>query len=459
MSRVALLAPAARVRAMLVVLADAGVAQLVGSLPAPQGAAVEALRRAERARPDAARVAALLARDPPDLLALERAGERALLTGEVELVRRAEAAVRRGRFAALVAWVPSEELPPLRERLAAVGAAALELPRPALVEPPTLLRSRRVSGRFRPLVDTYGATRYADVDPTPFAAASFVLMFGMMFGDAGHGLLLAGLGLLLRRSRAPRLQQVRPLWPFAVAGGVLAAAFGLLYGEAFGPTGLVPTLWLSPLDEPVQLLAAAVAVGALLLAVSYGLGIVNRWREAGGRAALLAPSGIAGLAVFAGGGMLALGVYLDAVALVAAGVAVAVGGVCLLFAGFLAEAGVSGAAIAQSLIEVLDSVVRVGANAISFTRLAAFGLMHAALGAVVLDGAESLWSAGTAVAAVAAVAVFGVGNAAAFALEALVAGVQAMRLEYYELFSRVFAGEGEPFSPWRVAVVDKGQQA
>jgi V/A-type H+-transporting ATPase subunit I len=400
----------------------------------------------------------MVAMEPPDLAELERSGGRELLAGEVELARRAESAVRRGHFAMLVAWVPADELPGLRARLAVVGAAVTELPRPALVEPPTLLRPGRVAGRFRPLIDTYGATRYADVDPTPFAAASFVFMFGMMFGDAGHGLLLMVLGLLLRRARSPRLQRIQPLWPFPVAGGALATVFGVLYGEAFGPTGIVPTLWLSPLDEPVQLLAAAVAVGAVLLAVSYGFGIVNRWREAGPRAALLAPSGIAGLALFTGAAMVALGAYLEVTAIAIAGVVVAVGGIALLFAGFVADAGLTGAAIAQSLIEVFDAVVRVGSNVISFTRLAAFGLMHAALGAVVLAGARSLWGSGVA-AAVAAVVVFVVGNAAAFALEALVAGVQAMRLEYYELFSRVFAGEGEPFSPWRISVVDEDQPA
>jgi V/A-type H+-transporting ATPase subunit I len=285
-----------------------------------------------------------------------------------------------------------------------------------------------------------------------------VLMFGLMFGDLGHGLALAVLGLLLRRSRATRLQGIRPLWPFAVAGGLSASVFGLLYGEALGPTGLVPAVWLRPLDEPVRLLAAAVAVGAALLAIGYGFGVVNRWREAGARAALLAPSGFAGLAVFAGGAVVALGVYVEADALLAAGVAVAVGGVVLLFLGFLWDGGFSGAAVVEALVEVLDAVVRVGANVMSFTRLAAFGLMHAALGAIVLDGAEALWAAGAA-GAVAAVLLLAAGNVVAFALEALVAGVQAMRLEYYELFSRVFAGAGEPFTPWRIQVVDKGPAA
>ena len=159
----------------------------------------------------------------------------------------------------LVGWVPSEDLAGLTAALAAVGAAAVELPRPLLVEPPTLLRTRGLARRFAPLVRTYGAPRYADLDPTPFAALSFVFMFGMMFGDAGHGLLLAALGLALRWATGPRagarwrrLAPLRPLWPFAVAGGLVATVFGLLYGEAFGPTGIAPALWIKPLDHPVR---------------------------------------------------------------------------------------------------------------------------------------------------------------------------------------------------------------
>ena len=125
-----------------------------------------------------------------------------------------------------------------------------------------------------------------------------------------------------------------------------------------------------------------------------------------------------------------------------------------MLGGFAAESSErSGATVALTLVEALDAVIRVGANLISFTRLAAFGLMHAALSLVVFEGARSLWHGGPAGVA-AGIVLFVLGNAAAFALEALVAGVQAMRLEYYELFSRVFAGEGEPFSPWRIPVTD-----
>jgi V/A-type H+-transporting ATPase subunit I len=308
---------------------------------------------------------------------------------------------------------------------------------------------------FRPLVETYGAARYEDIDPTPFAALSYVLMFGMMFGDAGQGLLLAGLGLLLRRSRG-RLAGMQSVWPLVVACGVSGAIFGLLYGEFFGPTGVVPTLWLDPLEEPLRLLVAAIAVGAVLLACSYAIGTVNRWRERGPLGALLAPSGLAGVAVFLGGGLLLAGVLRSVDwLLVVGGVLVGVG-VLLLGLGFFLEAGRGPAAVAQASVEVIDAVVRVAANAVSFARLAAFGLVHGALTAIVWDGTVALWGGAL---TLAAIALFVVGNAATFLIEALVAAVQALRLEYYELFSRIFAGEGRAFSPWSIPLAEREEES
>ena len=77
--------------------------------------------------------------------------------------------------------------------------------------------------------------------------------------------------------------------------------------------------------------------------------------------------------------------------------------------------------------------------------------MHAALGAVVFAAASALW--GGVIGGIAAVAVFTLGNVVAFSLEALVTGVQALRLEYYELFSRIFSGEGHAFAPWSMPVL------
>jgi V/A-type H+-transporting ATPase subunit I len=455
MSRVGIVAPRARLRDALVEIADAGVVELVGAVAPPQGEEVEALRRVERLSLGAGPARPRLAPTPPDVAELERRGERELLAGEVELARRADAAVRHGSFAGYVGWVPETELEALSARLAPAGAALSELPKPVWADPPTLLRSVRLARPFRPLVETYGAARYEDIDPTPFAAFAFVLMFGMMFGDAGQGLVLVLLGLFLRRTHG-RLAGLRSAWPLVVACGASGAFFGLLYGEFFGPTGVVPTLWLDPLEEPLRLLVAAVAVGAVLMACSYAIGTVNRWRERGPTAALVAPSGFAGIAVFLGGALVLAGLARSLDWLAVAGGALIAVGVVLLGLGFFLEAGHGAAAVAQASVEVVDAVVRVAANAVSFARLAAFGLMHGALTAIVYDGAVALWGGAF---TLAAIVLFVAGNAAAFVLEALVAGVQALRLEYYELFSRIFAGEGRPFSPWSIPLATKEEES
>jgi V/A-type H+-transporting ATPase subunit I len=274
----------------------------------------------------------------------------------------------------------------------------------------------------------------------------------MMFGDLGHGLLLLLGAATLFAGRPRRLAGLRAAWPFLAGAGLASAAFGLLYGECFGPTGLVPVLWLEPLAEPIPLLLAAVGAGAVLLAGAYLLGTVNRLREGGLPVALYAPSGIAGAALFLGLGLAAAGWYLGLGWPVAVGGAVGVAGLGLAAVGVVTEAGGGGAALAQAMVELFDLVVRLGSNLVSFARLAAFGMTHAALGALVWSATAALWRRGGLLPPL-AVVVLVAGNALAFALEALVAGVQALRLEYYELFSRVFLRQGRPYRPWRLTVV------
>jgi V/A-type H+-transporting ATPase subunit I len=451
MSRVAVVAPRPRVRDALVELARSGTVELVGNVPPPEGEEAEALRRTTR-RGAEADGPALLER-APDIGALETAGRQRLLAGEVELRRRARLAVDHGSFTAWLGWTPTAQIEQLNGTLAGVDAAVVELQTPAWVEPPTLLSPVKLQDPFRPLVRSYGTSPYRDVDPTLFTLVSFVVMFGMMFGDVGHGLLLVLVALIIRRSRSHRLAGVRQLWLIVLAAGISGAFFGLLYGEAFGPTGLVPTLWLDPLDEPIRLLVAALTVGAVLLAVSYVIGIVNRWRRGGIREALFAQFGVAGLLVFVGGLVVVAGVYESLAPVTVVGGAVAAVGLVLLALGLALDAGRGAAAVTQAVVEFVDAVIRLVSNLISFTRLAAFGLMHAAIGGIVFAGAAALW--GGVAGSIAAALVFVGGNVLAFALEALVTGVQALRLEYYELYSRVFTGEGHPFSPWQMTVVQE----
>jgi len=453
MSRIAVLAPATAMRSALVRIAGAGVVELDRFDGPADDSPSPAARLLQRLQSPAAEPRLVDA--PPDLEALAAAGRADLLDGEAQLAEYAGQAVVRGEVAGLVGWTPADQLPVLSQRLAEVGAVAVALPPPRGADPPTATADGAASRTFSPLVSTYTTVPYSDIDPTVLAGLAYVVMFGAMFGDVGHGLLLAGIGVAIRLGLAwPRpVVKLRPHWLFVTAAGMSAAVFGLGYGEFFGPTGVVPVLWVSPMEQPVTLLLGGVALGVVLLAGAYALGTVNRVREGGWATALYAPSGLAGSMLFVALGLAVPAWYADSAPLATVAALLAVAALALAFTGFWASSGRGGAGVLQAVVEVFDMVLRLGSNIVSFARLAAFGLTHAVLGWIVWDATTGLWSAGAA-GAVAAVLVFIVGNGLAFALEALVAAVQALRLEYYELFSRVFQTQGRPFRPWHVPVED-----
>lgn len=449
MSRVAIVAPGAVLRPVLVCVAGAGTVQVDPSgTEAPPGEAAGRLQRLGLAASGTPRIAAVR----PDLDQLERSGRSDLLAGEAELEERAAGAVRRGAVTALAGWVPRADLPDLTARLAGAGGAVVPLPSPPGVDPPTLVRHSGAARSFEPIVGTYATVPYRDVDPTVAAGVAYIVMFGMMFGDAGHGLLLLLAGLALRAGWPRPLARLRQHWQLVAGAGAAATLFGLAYGEFFGPTDVVPALWLDPLEEPTTLLAAAVGLGALLLAGAYGVGIVNRLREGGWSLALYASGGIAGATLFLGVGLVVAGWYAGWGWLAVAGGTVAMMGLALAFTGLYVGSGGGGAGVGQAVVELVDTVTRLGGNVVSFTRLAAFGITHAAIAGIVWTGTVALWETGP-IGAAGAVVLFLVGTALAFGLEALVAAIQALRLEYYELFSRVFATEGRPFHPWQLPVV------
>ena len=392
MKRVALVAPAGSLRDVLVEIADAGAMEIdqSGTDADTPGLPARLLRAAGREHQASALSAA-----PPDPDELARAGRYDLLAGEAQLEAHAAGAVQRSGAAGLAGWLPADRLPEVAGRIAGLGGALVPLAHPRGVQAPTLIGGPPLRRSLMPLVRTYGTVPYADIDPSWLAWFSYVLMFGMMFGDVGQGILLVGAAVALRARWPAWARRYRPAWPFVGGAGVAATLFGFLYGECFGPTGLVPTLWLNPLDEPIPLLLAALAVGAVLLAGAYALGAVNRWREGGWPVALYAPSGV--------GGHLALPRHRPVSP--AAGTstrtrcsgraaAIAVIGLALAFIGFFTEAGGKGTGAVQASVELFDLVIRLGSNLVSFARLAAFGLTHAALGLLVWEGTLALWHKG-----------------------------------------------------------------
>jgi V/A-type H+-transporting ATPase subunit I len=448
MSRIAIVAAPEDLRAALVEVADIGMVQLdtEGDVENDATAALRSMV--------AAAAVARVTRSHVDAAVLAAHGRRDLLEGEVDIARHAAPAVTEHGLSAVLGWMPAAGVEQLGTRLLAGGAALVDLPHPHWQEPPTLLPSGPVSDQLRPLVDLYGPVPYADVNPAPFAAVTFVLMFGMMFADAGHGLILAAVGLWARLSRQSRARSLRRVWLYLLACGVTASLVGAAFGEFFGPTQVVPALWLAPLEQPLRVIVAAVGIGAALLAASYVLGTVNRFREAGMVAAITSGSGVAGFTLFAGAAVAAGGLVWSSTAMLSLGIGAAIIGLLLLVIGLYAETQHGVRAIPEVAVGAFDAVLRVGSNVISFTRLAAFGLVHAAIGALVWQQTSVLWGHDIAADAEAAL-VFLIGNVIAFTLEGLVVGVQALRLEYYELFSRVFVGQGRRFTPWHIPTVSE----
>jgi V/A-type H+-transporting ATPase subunit I len=447
MLRTAIVAPDSRARRVLVETADMG---LFEPDPAPAIRTGPISSIAERAATGSVECTAELSVDPVDPTELATSGDVALLLGEASLEHRTASAIHTGSCTVLPGWITGNDVNPLRDAIAPHGGAIVELARPRGMLPPTAHADRSAGTALRPLVSTYATVPYNDIDPTWFAAISYMVMFGMMFGDVAHGLAIVALGIVAHRATGARWRAIRPAAPFLIGAGLAAMGFGVLYGEAFGPTGLVPTVWMRPLDEPERLLLVGLAIGGVLLAVTFVLATINRWREDGPAVALYDASGIGGALLLLGAAALVIGLASGITWMWRVGAAIGGVGAILTFTGLLVRAGPGAAGLAQAIVEMFDTVLRLGSNVVSFTRLAAFGLTHAVITEVVWDGTVGLWNRSTMVASVAAVALFSLGNLAAFALGALVGAIQALRLEYYEMFSHLFTSQGRAFDPWHI---------
>lgn len=389
--------------------------------------------------------------------------ERCLLEAEQSFPRTQAAVLITG-------WVPEPAVQEVRRSLLQCtdGRCAAEvLPPEGVPEEgiPVLLRHPRLLRPFEILVSAYGLPKYCELAPTLFVAISFVLMFGMMFGDVGHGglLVLGGLVALLK-SRVPRIRDFGILFIF---NGLSSAAFGVVYGSYFGIPHLKDhALWHDPLEgNPMELMLLAVGMGVVLMSTGLLLNIANRLRHKDWIDGVLGKFGIMGVVFYWG----TLALVARATAIRARGwwtlalvVFLGVPILCWVIKEPLelllsrctkhpSKSGGMGAAITESLVGAFEGMLLYLANTVSFVRLAAYAMSHAALLMVTfMLAAEvgSLAAAGSALSLLVAV----LGNVAAVLLEGIVASVQALRLEYYEFFGKFFSGEGKPYKPFCLAI-------
>jgi V/A-type H+-transporting ATPase subunit I len=342
---------------------------------------------------------------------------------------------------------------------------AHELMKLKKVNVPTKFKHPAFLKPFEGLVTTYGYPDYNGIDPTLFVAVTFLFMFGMMFGDVGHGLVLITLGLLIARAKST--YRIRSAGWLMLAAGCSSIIFGFMYGSFFGYEGvLINPLWLNPRDQVPQLLVSAIGVGVIVMSLGVILNIIQALNTKNYREALFGQWGLcSGMFYWMALGMFYLMGVAGAPIPVWLTITVLLVPIVLVVAGDIFYNRIFGGVnnpdeshdeehgTAEILFKPAEVILGFMTNTVSFVRVGAFALNHAILMFVVFiladigggfSGPDASFSSrmGYILAVI-------IGNIFVMLLEGLVVFIQCLRLEYYEFFSKFFKGDGIKYEPFK----------
>ena len=323
-------------------------------------------------------------------------------------------------------------------------------------QPPTKLKNPKLFKPFEMYINMYGLPAYNEMDPTWFVAITYSFIFGAMFGDAGQGLLLFIGGFLLYKFKHIALAGI------ISCAGVFSTIFGILFGSFFGFENLFPALWLRPMNNMMTVPFIGKLNTVFIVAIGFGMGlillcmifnIINAWKAHDTEHIWFDTNSVAGL-VFYGSATVSIALILTGHTLPGGIILFIMFGIPLILIFFkepltaLVEKKSEimpkekGMFIVQGLFEMFEVLLSYFSNTLSFVRIGAFAVSHAAMMEVVLmlAGFESghlNWI------------VVILGNLFVSGMEGLIVGIQVLRLEYYEMFSRFYKGTGRKFEPFR----------
>ncbi|MCM8789137.1 MAG: hypothetical protein NC907_05045 [Candidatus Omnitrophica bacterium] len=309
---------------------------------------------------------------------------------------------------------------------------------------PVKLRNNRFLKPFELIVKTYGLPGYGMLDPTTFVAFSFLLMFGAMFGDIGHGAIFVLLGLLMLWKSGPGIKQAGYLATYA---GISSMIFGFLYGSFFGIE--FHPLWINPMEDISLMFRACVIFGGTILTAGIVFNIVNRILNRDRTGFLFDKAGLfSGLIFWSGAGIAAL--YFSKADSVFIKIFAAVFALCIfaifsrrVFESLRHKEGILVGFI-EGVLEVFEIMMGYVANTVSFIRISAFALNHFGFFMTIfaisdmLKRAQMNWLSWVCI-------IFG--NILVIGLEGLVVMIQSLRLNYYEFFSRFFVAGKTAYQP------------
>lgn len=338
---------------------------------------------------------------------------------------------------ALEGWLPVVRLTDLRKTLhERLGESVVveELAREAWSahEAPVVLANPRLFRPFEAIVRILPLPVYGTMDPTPFVAVFFPMFFGMILGDIGYGLALAGLGLLLhRRSRPGSL--TRTVAEIAGPCAAFAIVFGAVYGELFGDLGRrwfgLHALVFDREESVTAALAVAVGIGVVHIVLGLAVGAATAWRHERRHAV---GRGVSGVMV-----LLIVVVLLAALEVLPARLFTpAVIALLVAFPVLIA---------AEGLLAPLELLATLG-NVLSYTRIMALGTASVML-AVVAN--RMVGTFGSTVVGFIFALLFHLVN---FAIGLFSPTIHSMRLHFVEFFGKFYSPGGrryEPFGHWR----------
>ena len=381
-------------------------------------------------------------------------------------------------------WVPTEREADLGAAVRDVSAGRCYLewssPRRLSAEEqrsvPVKLTNPAFLRPFQRLVENFSVPQYGTVDPTPLVAIAYLLMFGLMFGDVGQGAVVLAIGLLgLMRNRRNGKPPGTLLPLFCWCGGA-AMVSGTLFGSYFGRRWL-PPLWFDyhsavvgesrggVVSDISGILTITIYFGIAVIALGLLLNWVNLVRRREWLRLALDKGGLVGGWMY-GAGVWASGVFarsgfttlppVDLLALMFGIPAL------LLFAKaplrfFLGTGGhghgkrkpFSAMTVVEFVMEWIVEMLEVFsgylANTLSFMRVAGLGIGHVSLMLAFAEIAGMLAGGGSW--GIGSYAAYVVGNILVIALEGLSAGIQSLRLNYYEFFTKYFVGDGRVYAP------------
>ncbi len=308
------------------------------------------------------------------------------------------------------------------------------------INPPTKLKNNPIFRPFEALIKMYGVPNCKEVDPTVLVAITAFIMFGFMFGDVGHGLVIFIFGLILAKKKSA-------LGPVFAAGGISSIIFGVLYGSVFGKENIIKPVLISPMENIQTMLISGIAVGSIFILIAMIFNIVNGIKNRNLQKWLFDKNGIAGFLLYG----LILGdvamYFLKGKMLISTNllVIIAIILVIMILFGDVISSKIekkkqeTKTPIVEKIFEIIEMTLSFASNTISFLRLAAFAINHVGLCMAVYLLADMTTGVGN-------IAIGIIGNIIVIALEGLIVGIQVLRLEYYELFSRFYEGNGRAYT-------------